>query len=53
MREKLIRFRTTLPCLLLLTCGLAALPGAALGNELVPVTTPAVSKPEMPRVFFP
>ena len=53
MREKLIRFRTTLPCLLLLICGLAALPGAAFGNELVPVTTPAVSKPEMPKVFFP
>ena len=52
MREKIIRFSTTLPCLLLL-CGLAFVPAAVHGGELVPITTPQVSKPEMPKVIFP
>jgi len=53
MREKLIGIRTTLPCLLFLICGLALSSGTALGGEYVPVNTPAVSKPQMPKVFFP
>ena len=34
-------------------CGLALMPVAANGGELVPVTTPQISKPEMPKVIFP
>ena len=53
MREKIIRFSSALPCLLFLFCGLALMPAAANGGELLPVTTPQISKPEMPKVIFP
>lgn len=53
MREKTIGFRTTLPCLFLLIFGLMLSSGAAYADELVPVKTPAVSKRQMPQVFFP
>ena len=53
MREKHTGFRTILSCLFLSIFSLMLSFGPACGEELIPVTTPANSKKQMPQVFFP